>query len=73
MPVVPERLRRLADGKPQAVGEGRMMAQAHDQMQQKQQRQDALYTCNCGAGCDCNTVKTSPGKCRCGMDLKKVD
>lgn len=37
---------------------------------QKAARQDVLYTCNCGAGCACNTVKTAPGVCRCGNPLK---
>ena len=33
-------------------------------------RQDVLYTCNCGAECKCNTVSTQPGKCACGVPLK---
>lgn len=33
-------------------------------------RTDVLYTCNCGPGCQCNTVSTTPGKCACGNDLK---
>ena len=32
-----------------------------------------LYFCNCGGSCMCNTVSDSPGKCKCGMELKKVD
>ena len=31
-----------------------------------------LYFCNCGGNC-CTTVSDKPGKCKCGMDLKKVD
>lgn len=33
-------------------------------------RTDVLYTCACGAGCDCNTVNTQPGTCRCGKPLE---
>ena len=33
-------------------------------------RQDVLYTCNCGPQCDCNTVSTTAGKCACGVPLK---
>jgi hypothetical protein len=33
-------------------------------------RQDVLYTCNCGAECNCNTVSTQPGKCKCGVEMK---
>ena len=32
-----------------------------------------IYFCNCGGSCMCNTVSDSPGKCKCGMELKKVD
>jgi len=32
-----------------------------------------IYFCNCGGSCYCNTVSDKPGKCRCGMNLKKVD
>lgn len=32
-----------------------------------------IYFCNCGASCFCNTVSDQPGKCRCGMDLKKEE
>ena len=31
-----------------------------------------IYFCNCGGSCSCNTVSDSPGKCKCGMNLKKV-
>ena len=32
-----------------------------------------IYFCNCGGSCTCNVVSDKPGKCKCGMDLKKVD
>lgn len=31
-----------------------------------------IYFCNCGGSCLCNTVSDKAGKCKCGMDLKKV-
>ena len=31
------------------------------------------YFCNCGGSCACNTLSESPGKCKCGMNLKKVE
>ena len=31
-----------------------------------------VYFCNCGGGCFCNHVSKKPGKCKCGMHLKKV-
>jgi hypothetical protein len=30
------------------------------------------YVCGCGAGCDCNTISQTAGKCACGKDLKPV-
>ncbi len=30
---------------------------------------DVVYACNCGPGCDCGTLSSSPGKCVCGKDL----
>ena len=33
-------------------------------------RQDVLYTCNCGPDCKCNSVSTQPGTCPCGTPLK---
>lgn len=34
------------------------------------ERHDVLYTCNCGPECNCNTVSTKPGKCKCGVEMK---
>jgi hypothetical protein len=33
-------------------------------------RQDVIYSCDCGSGCNCNSVSTQPGKCACGKELK---
>ena len=35
-----------------------------------EERQDVLYTCNCGPECKCNTVSIKPGKCACDTPLK---
>lgn len=32
-----------------------------------------VYECNCGKGCKCGTVANQPGKCVCGIDMKKVN
>jgi hypothetical protein len=32
-----------------------------------------IYYCNCGGSCTCNNVADKPGKCSCGMKLKKTD
>ena len=36
----------------------------------KVDRDDVLYTCNCGSQCECSTVSTKPGKCACGTNLQ---
>lgn len=33
-------------------------------------RQDILYSCNCGPDCKCNTLSTNDGNCSCGKPLK---
>jgi hypothetical protein len=32
-------------------------------------RTDVLYTCNCGPECNCNSVSTHPGNCKCGKPM----
>ena len=35
-------------------------------------RKDLLYTCACGASCDCGTVSTKPGTCACGKEMRET-
>ncbi len=30
------------------------------------------YACACGPECKCDTISQNPGKCACGVELKKV-
>ena len=30
------------------------------------------YACACGPKCPCNTISQNPGKCACGVEMKKV-
>ena len=30
------------------------------------------YACACGLKCPCNTISQNPGKCTCGVEMKKV-
>ncbi len=30
------------------------------------------YSCACGPECKCDTISQNPGKCACGVELKKV-
>jgi hypothetical protein len=36
-----------------------------------QERSDILYYCNCGSDCNCNSVSTHPGDCKCGKPMKE--
>jgi hypothetical protein len=31
------------------------------------------YACACGAGCKCDTISQTPGKCGCGSEMKPVE
>jgi hypothetical protein len=31
------------------------------------------YMCDCGPECKCDTISQNPGKCPCGMEMKKVN
>jgi len=33
-------------------------------------RNDVLYSCDCGAACQCNSVSTTAGNCTCGKAMK---
>jgi len=50
-------------------------ASASDAMGSKPEsteRTDVYYVCNCGPDCDCNSVSTEPGKCKCGKDMVQM-
>lgn len=40
------------------------------QTAQQADRQDILYTCDCGPQCTCNSMGTEPGNCSCGRPMK---
>ena len=37
--------------------------------QKAAQSSAAIYWCNCGPECKCNSVSTKPGKCSCGKEM----
>ena len=40
------------------------------QTSERSDRQDVVYTCNCGPQCQCNSMSTEPGNCACGSPMK---
>jgi len=57
----------LAEGEVVEVGDGTVVVQTADW--KRTFKTDGKFACNCGAGCNCNTVSQSHGKCSCGKDL----
>jgi hypothetical protein len=31
-----------------------------------------VYACNCAPSCKCDTISQNPGKCACGVEMKKI-
>ncbi len=52
-----------------AAPQGAAMAPAMAAAASQGERMDVLYTCACGADCDCNSVSKTPGNCRCGKPM----
>ncbi len=47
-----------------------MLSAVLDAVKADEARQDVLYSCNCGKECNCNSVSTQPGDCKCGKPMK---
>jgi len=48
---------------------GAVQSLADDSAGKEVSRQDVIYSCACGEGCNCDTVSTTPGNCRCGKPM----
>lgn len=57
----------LVQGTVVEVGKGTVVVQAADW--KRSFKTVGKFACNCGAGCTCNTVSQTPGKCTCGKDM----
>jgi len=36
------------------------------------ERTDVYYVCGCGPDCNCNSMSTEPGKCKCGKEMVQM-
>lgn len=52
-----------------ALGACCHMGQRHEKMGGRAAVGSAIYWCQCGAECKCNTVSVNPGKCRCDKEM----
>jgi len=59
--------KEMVQGEVVEVGDGTVVVQTADW--KRTFKTEGKFVCNCGAGCNCNTVSQSPGKCACGKDL----
>jgi len=46
------------------------MSQVSASEDTSEKRQDVLYVCDCGDECQCNSLDTEPGNCKCGQPMK---
>ena len=53
-----------------AVGDTAPEAGEMTQADVQDTRSDVLYSCACGGGCECNSVSTKAGNCRCGKPME---
>jgi len=59
--------KEMVQGEVVEVGEGTVMIQTDGW--KRSFKTDGKYACACGAGCTCNSVSQTPGKCACGRDM----
>ena len=57
----------MVQGTVTEVGEGTVMVKTDDWT--RSFKTAGKFACNCGTGCNCNTVSQTAGKCACGKDL----
>ncbi|MHB8881749.1 MAG: hypothetical protein ACYC69_09635 [Thermodesulfovibrionales bacterium] len=63
----------MVKAKVMKVEDGRAMLKADSWEKERPFKTTGKYTCDCGPACKCETISQNPGKCTCGMDLKKVE
>jgi hypothetical protein len=59
--------KEMIQGTVAEVGDGTVMVQT--EAWKRSFKTTGKFACNCGAGCNCNSVSQTPGKCACGKDL----
>jgi hypothetical protein len=54
------------------VEKGKVMLLAEGWKKFRPFKTTAKYVCACGPECNCDAISQKPGKCPCGMEMKKV-
>ncbi|MDA8241245.1 MAG: hypothetical protein M0Z67_12865 [Nitrospiraceae bacterium] len=63
----------MVKAKVMKVEEGRVMLKADSWEKERSFKTTGKYACACGADCKCEAISQNPGKCPCGMEMKKVE
>ncbi len=63
----------MVKAKVMSVAEGQAMLKADSWEKERSFKTTGKYACACGADCKCETISQNPGKCPCGMEMKKVE
>lgn len=63
----------MVKAKVMKVEEGKVMLKAESWDTERPFKTTGKYACACGADCKCGTISQNPGKCPCGMEMKKVE
>jgi hypothetical protein len=62
----------MVEAKVTKVEDGEAYVQAQGWEKPRAFKTVGMYACACGPQCDCTTISQKPGKCVCGMEMKKV-
>jgi hypothetical protein len=63
----------MVKAKVMKVEEGNVMLKADSWDQERSFKTTGKYACACGSDCKCEAISQNPGKCPCGMEMKKVE
>ena len=63
----------LVKAKVMKVEGDRVMLKADSWDKERPFKTTGKYACPCGSDCKCETISQEPGKCPCGMEMKKVE
>ena len=62
----------LVKAKVMSVEGDKAMLKAENWDKERAFKTTGKYMCDCGPGCNCDTISQNPGKCGCGKEMKKV-
>jgi len=64
--------KEMVKAKVESVKDGTAMLKAAGWEKARSFKTDGKYACACPPECKCDTIAQKPGKCTCGVEMKKV-